>query len=246
MPELPALSEREPGSRYDWTALHREYVEGIEIESETVWPSLRELARRHHALDHKIAERSSAEGWVDQRASFRRRIEHERRQEKAVEVARQGVELDAAAMRIARVGLAVVGGRMAELGGQVQARGRRIEELRGAGGAVVGEHVDGAPLPPRAEEVATLARGAAHLYNLGRAAIGDVPEASVVFRGDPTTPIAVEGKVEHDHDGRVEAIVAALVEARALPPGLVELPVAGGDGQADQGADAAPDEVRPA
>lgn len=211
--DQPAAPTR--GRHYDWPAIKAAYVEGVEVDGKLTWPTLDESARAHEALPHKVRERAAAEGWTDERATFQRRVELERREERSAELARMGADIDLAALRIARSGFTLTAARLQELTG-VQAA--RQEEQAGNG-----EGTTPAPMmhtmPLDALELQRLGLAARRWFDIAREAIGDVPTTSLHISTPDGVQVEHSGTVE-TRDTRTREILLALVDARVLPEAL--------------------------
>lgn len=199
------MSER--GRHYDWPAIKAAYVEGTERDGKLQWLSLDACAELHDAIPSKVRERAAKEGWVDERAAFRRRIEEMRQEERGAEIARLGTDLDVAALRIARSGLSIVGARLLELTARSEARRKALEDHNGDDTGALD-----VPPAPSSSEVERLSRSAHVWYRIGRDAMGDTPSSAILVGGPGGGPIEVEVTGE-ERRGRAAAIVAVLADA---------------------------------
>lgn len=202
-PILPTPQRRR---RINWQRLKADYVEGFtDTEGKTRWPTLRELAEKHGIHGGNVRDRAAAERWVDERATFQRRVEDLRQIERSTELASLGADLDVSALRIARNGLAVTASRLQELG---ERAGRRREALR----QNEGRETASTPEPPDSDEVATLSRAAAAWYDLGTKALGDTSSVRV--------DLEVSGTVELEHTlapaARAVELTNILIQAGAI------------------------------
>ncbi len=202
----PEPAGRKPGQRYDWATIKAEYVEGIPDPDtgDLTWPTMATVAERNNGRPDYIRAVAAEEGWKSQRAAYQRRLEATRQDERSRVLAKDGAELDSAALRIARTGLGVIGQRMAELGAQAAERAKAISAQT--------SHTE-LPDGPNHSEIGDLAKSAQAFHRLGKEAIGEIPAA--------TLHIGVEGAIDvHQRTHRTELIVAALIEADVLPPGV--------------------------
>jgi hypothetical protein len=194
--------------RYNWLRLKTEYVEGIsDPDGRVRWPTYEEVAERNNVLARNIRRRAAQEHWTDERATFQRRIELQRRTERSTELATLGADLDVNALRIARNGMAVAAARLQELGMQSQLR---TEALRQSGGAPAA----GTPPAVDSDEVRILARAATDWYDLGTKALGDIPHAKVELEAS----LAVDASIDVTMDGneRTARILTILNDAGVL------------------------------
>lgn len=196
----------ERGKHYDWPAIKAAYVEGIEHDGRLTWPTLDESAQLHDAIPSKVRERAAKEGWGDERAAFRRRIEEQRQEERSSEIARLGADLDVAALRIARSGLSIVGSRLLELTARSETRRTKLAERDGDETGALD-----VPPAPSASEVERLARSAHVWYRIGRDAMGDLPSSAILVGGPGGGPIEVEVTGEERRE-RTAAIIAVLAD----------------------------------
>lgn len=196
--------------RDDWPDMRAAYVEGLQEDGRIHWPTLNEVATMYACHPASVRQRAAAESWTEQRATFQRRIEEERRAARAEEMARIGADLDIRVLRAAATGLGIAEGRLREFGMMSQARTAALR-LR--------EDNPATPIPPAppSEEVATLAGTVARWYDLGNRALGDVPTQRLLVEGGRPIQVEHTALTPEERDTRTAGIIAVLVEAGAIP-----------------------------
>ncbi|RZN62378.1 MAG: hypothetical protein EF811_02950 [Methanonatronarchaeia archaeon] len=85
----------------------REYIEGyVDPDSGMrIWPSIREVAKRHGISYENLGRKSKKEQWTVERDQFRQEVEQERKERVMDQIAGVGADLDLAAVEIATTGL---------------------------------------------------------------------------------------------------------------------------------------------
>lgn len=215
-PKAPAPKKRPARQRQkllDWPAIRADYIEGISQGSMRRWPTYEDLATKYECNAVNIRKRGSEERWMDERATFQRRMDEDRRAQRSHELATLAADLDVNALRIARSGMSVTAARLSELGQMAQERTLALQNN--------GDRAT-APPAPDSDEVRTLALSAKDWYDLGVKALGAEPAHRLVVSGDPDAPIEIDIA---QRDQRTVGILAILSEAGVLPDDLSAIDV---------------------
>lgn len=182
--------------------MRADYVEGIPGDGGRVhWPTHDELATRYGRHADTVRKRAARDRWSEQRATWQRRVEQQRQEERAGEIARIAADLDLTAVQLARDGLTITRARIQELGLLAQQRVQQIAQ--GADPRVVGA-VDSL-------EMDRLARAADTWYLLGLKAIGQTPPI----------PLELQLPGEVDADERDADAIGVLAILREHLPHMV-------------------------
>jgi len=112
----------------DWPAIKADYIEGVTQGQGRRLPTYEDLATKYDCSGVTLRKRGAEERWMDERATFQRRMEEDRRQQRSHELATLAADLDVNALRIARSGLSVTAARISELGQQAQARALALQQ----------------------------------------------------------------------------------------------------------------------
>jgi len=193
--------------KLDWVAIKADYVEGVSQGQTRRYPTYEDLGTKYECNAQTIRRRGGEERWTEDRATFQRRVEEDRRAQRSHELATLAADLDVNALRIARSGMSVTAARLAELGQQAQMRTMALQN---------GTDASTIPPPPDSDEVRTLSLAAGSWYDLGVKALGAEPASRLIVSGDPDAPIELDITAR---DTRTVSIIGILADAGVLPHG---------------------------
>lgn len=191
---------RKGGSKYDWEAMRRMYVEGIpedldDPEGDRKYVTLSEVAKKFGVTDVRVRERSAKEHWQEARATYQSQMIRRRLSRRSMHMARESVEFDARTLSLAKEGMKVVAARIGEIGQRVEefTEKTRIAKQRAALGDKTAAPILNSDLRSifSAKELETLAKAGSMWHELGRKALGD-DAVRVEHSGVGGTPIEVE------------------------------------------------------
>jgi hypothetical protein len=222
------LDDWRPGQsrHWPWEEVRRRYTEGYKDPDHgfIVWPTLNEVGEHFGIPGPRVREKSSQQGWVEQRRTFQAQVEGARRSALAATRAKSAAELDGNALTAAQMGIQLCLAALGDLG-------RRIELHRQA---YVG-NPDAPPLPVSSLEQQRLAAAVELWHKIGLRAIGD-PDITLQVTGAGGGPIEITQELRRDDPDRVGAVLAVLklADLEGVIPGTV-LAATGhdGDGRAD-------------
>jgi len=203
------------GARLNWELIASDYIEGVAEHDTTMWLSMDQIADRHGINRSHCRERGQRERWVERRAAFQRRVHDKRAERRVTEVAREGADLDIAALDAAKHGLKVTGERLRELAAfsavRADALDSQIVDAENDGHHVHPDLLPGDPVAAR--EIELLGRAATDFYALGVRAIGEAPKVAIEIEQPPE----LTGEAR---DARAVGILAIMRDHDLLPPEL--------------------------
>lgn len=163
------------GYKHDWPTICRAFVEGVRLnedDEEKTFLQLNQIAERFGVPVQQVKHRSSTERWFEQREDYQRRMVRARQARRVLELAGESVEFDSKALSLAKLGMATVTTRMAEIAREVEEQQvRRIEALELI---AAGKDADPGALMSAidARELEVLARAASQWQQVGQKALG--------------------------------------------------------------------------
>jgi hypothetical protein len=230
-PGLPPNARELPRREYDWESIRRRYVEGVRDKDAGVthWPSLAEVAAHFGAPVARLKEKSSHQGWVEQRTRWQAQVERTRQQAKAAAMAKEATQLDGRALDAAKMGLQLCITRLAELGQQAQAR-----RAGSVGDGMADSGLD-------AQEQGRLAYAVDLWHKIGLRAVGDPETLRLEVTGINGKPIEISQELRRDDPSRLTGVLSVLAKAGvgdilggADRPGGAAALDGGGDGGAEE------------
>jgi hypothetical protein len=185
------------GPARDWEAVRARYVEGVPHPGGKArdWPTLDRVATHFGISSAGCKERSSAEGWVEQRAAFRGRLAHERQELRVAELSRAAVEIDGQVTRAAKNGIALATARLAEIGRAQQARNPEL----------------GDPPAVDARELLAIAQAVGALHQAALRALGERETTRVEHAGPSGGPVEIRTELTRDDPGRLAGVLGVLI-----------------------------------
>jgi hypothetical protein len=244
--KTPATRKGGRAAKYDYERLRMMFVEGFpkdpdEPEGDRDWPNLRELSERTNVPYERIRERSARERWIELRQVHQTEIAKSRRKKRVEKLANAAVEFDDKNLDLSKMGIRIVGTRMAEIVREINARAerRKIAEQRLAAGLPVEKFDLYSAI--RSSELTDLAKAADIFQNIGMRALGtDVERHAIDITGDVTVEhaVSISAELERDDPDRLAAFMAAahragIFEQLELEAGGLEDPEVEGDGDED-------------
>lgn len=180
--------------KFPWEKIKTDYIEGIKLADGSLsFPSPVELAERHgmpRASD--IRARAAREGWNDQRAIFKSRLDRIRQGEKLQSIAREAADFDSRALRTARIALSMIAIRFGEIMRDAAALRRRRAEAAYASQQDGNAAADAGPAFGATAidslELQRLALALATFHRIGREALGDAPAQALDVRANVSLP----------------------------------------------------------
>lgn len=192
-------SMQQPGGKiYDWPAVRRYYVEGYKTDTTVAWPSLDETAAHFDVNPGRVKEKSAQEGWVTLRQRWQAQVETKRQQARAAQLAKQGVDLDNAALESARVGMQLCAFELKRIG-------QAAQNAR-AGGDLTAGRID-------ALEMTRIASAIDLFHKVGLRAIGDPETMRLELTGANGAPIEIASELRRDDPTRIAGVLGVLQQA---------------------------------
>lgn len=229
----PRRSRRTPGTprgsyKYDWPAIRAAYVEGVKDEDgNRTWPTQQAVADLFEMKVERIKERASKERWTEQKAAFSREWHEERQKKRQKELVAAALDVDSKSINVARLGLALVTKRIAEIAKESEGMAKRAE--------LINHYIDnGLKIPDKllqptidAREMVALAQAAQGYQQLGLKALGeDVQRVEVTGRDGGAVQIEVRkvaDEVMRDDNNRLAALLNASAELQAQLLGEMDI-----------------------
>lgn len=222
-----AVQRRPRKTKYDWENARLAYVEGMVGEDGgPEFVTMQVVAERMGIPQVRLRERAGAERWVEMRKQHQIRMAAQRRVNRIASQQKELEGFDDNALRVAKLGVAMVSARLAEIARAHQeretARQKALERLG------QGLHIELEDLSPQASavdarELDTLGRAALSFQEVGRRALG-VDVNRVELTGQDGTPIQVEERVLRvDEPDRIAAFANAMVRAGVLGAAMTEI-----------------------
>jgi hypothetical protein len=215
---------------HDWEAVRRAYVEGWPAKSQsgtqkvTFWPTLREVAERFGISDPYVREKSSKQGWTEQRRTWQAQLEAQHRQARAATMSKKATEVDSTALDAATMGLQLCLAALADIGQRAQQR--RSETM---GQPDIAPRID-------ALEQSRLAQAVDLWHKVGLRAVGDPETHRLEITGAGGGPIELAAELRRDDPDRIAGVLAVLAAADlgdVIPGHVLDSYEAGGDGRGD-------------
>ncbi|GAC1458390.1 MAG: hypothetical protein NVS2B14_09610 [Chamaesiphon sp.] len=91
--------------KHPWGAIKKEYIEAV---SEVERPTYRELSDKYGVPEGYLEQVAAAEKWTEQGKIFRRKIEENRKADKATTLASESAKWDSDCLRVAQASLAQI------------------------------------------------------------------------------------------------------------------------------------------
>ena len=196
---------RHPWQRYDWPAVKKMYVQGVndtEGENTTKWLSLDAVAAHFGIPPQRVREKSAMDGWVGERKRWQAQIETTQKQARAAALAKDGLKVDNAALEAAKMGLQLA---LHEL----QAAGKRAQRARTENvGDPDAAHTG---LDPAVQ--LRLAQTVDLWHKIGLRAVGDPELHRVELSGPNGAPIEITQELRRDDPQRIATVLAVLEKA---------------------------------
>jgi hypothetical protein len=195
------------------------FVEGMptdpdEPEGDRDWPNMRVVAERTNIPYERIRERSSKERWPLLKQEHQRKIAKERQDKRISMLSSQAIEFDDTGLKMAKLGMRLIGVRMGEIAKEVKIRQALREDAERR--LELGQAVDRKELwsAVRADELERLAKAAQTWQDIGRRSLGtDITQVQVDVTGTVETTISVAAELERDDPDRLAAFFAAAERA---------------------------------
>lgn len=207
--------------KYDWLTIRREYVEGYQEEHGITYPTLQELATKYGVPHKTVRMRSAKERWRHLRAQHLRTIEAAKRAKRAIRLGEEAADFDTKSLNVAKLGIAMVTQRMAEIAKDVREReelkakfaedlaaGRmpKFDIRKTAGGSVID-----------ARELDTLARAGMQWFDLGKKAMGEATERTeTTISIDVEETVNVTSTLMMDDAERMAAFLEAAIDSGVI------------------------------
>lgn len=206
---------------YNWPAIRELFVKGVKRGDDVWYPSPPELAEMIGARLPAIHDRCAKERWLTMRATHQYEIASERRRKHVMKMGEEAMGFDVRALDTAKMGIALIQTRLAEIVGDVndaQERRTRAKMLIAAG----------MPHDPKDlysaiyhQEIRSLAEALRVLQEVGMRAMGtDINRQEVL--NVSTTSIngaevkSVSSELMRDDAARAAAVLAAMGDAELL------------------------------
>lgn len=206
-----------PRQRIDWPRVRRTYIDGLpgpKGVTDRVYPTLNEVAEYHGINASSVRQRAAAEHWTDDREAAQLELDAQLRERRARTRADALTAIDDRAIAAGRMGLELVGRRLAEIAEAVERNASRPER-------------DRAPTVIDAREVDALSKAAQGWYSLTVRSLGIDPETG----GTGARPTTDTPDVRREMtDGDADRLIAFAATARAIGLDL------GGSGDEDPSA----------
>lgn len=214
-----------PPARYPWEDIEDSFINGIatsEDGMEREYLNLKETAERFGVPYQRVKERSARYRWTEQRHAARTKLMQEQQKQRIQRLAKDAIDFDEDALKIAKIGMALTTTRLGEIADQVRSgKARRDEALeRLKNGDAVEKHELYSAIYHA--ELESLARAAGTFQEIGRRALGtDIDKHEISGPGGGPLEIgdavSVASEMLRDDPTRLAAIVSALERTKALP-----------------------------
>lgn len=201
-------------------------MEGVEEGGDRRFLNLRELSELFDVPYQRIRERSSHERWPDRRQAYQTKLTRERQKQHAAKLAKDAVDFDEKAYKVADMGLGMIQARIAEIAKEWQTGRQRREEAMARKEA--GEYVERHELYSAVNyrEMEGLASAAAQFQSIGMRALGtDVQKHEITGPdGGPieSATVHIVSELNRDDPERFASLVQGLVEAGLVDPAMIE------------------------
>lgn len=207
-------------SKYPWHKIRVAFIEGMPVqgtEDERHFPTQREVAEIFEVPYERVRKVASQERWTAKREAAEMEAIQERLKKRAKQIAKNALDFDEKAHNAAKLGMAMVTTRLAEIAKDVQVR----KPLRDAalqklanGQSVTKEELYSAI---RASELNELANAADRFQSLGMKALGtDVQRVDIAGLEGNTTNVNVVNvrqEIQRDDVERMASMLEAMTEA---------------------------------
>jgi len=166
-------------TRTDWTAVERDYVEGVvdETDASLVWPSQRMLAAMYEVEPKTVQRHATSGKWLEKRRKFRDDVAAQRRGLRVQQLAGMAAEIELGAVAAAVKAIGVIGKRLDTIAAEQDRPGKRArqpsaQEMLRLGNALRANHrtaldaLGTTPLDQTEDEAEARQRDAAHQHLL--------------------------------------------------------------------------------
>lgn len=202
-----------------WDEIRREFVEGWDVNGDIHLPNLRELSERHDVGYVRVRERSAKERWKDRRDAMQIKVTQERQKKRALGLAKNAIEFDEKAHNVAKLGIAMVTVRLAEIsqevGRQQEVRARAL--VKQQQGLPVDKHELWSAVNYR--ELEGLASAAERFQTIGQKALGtDVQKHEITGAdgGPIESTVGIVVELNRDDPERLAMMIKAMHEANLV------------------------------
>lgn len=221
---------RRPGAeRYPWDQLRRDFIEGVPVsgtKDERVWPTLREIADDNQVPYTRVRKRAAAERWTEHKVAAQNQARITRLRKRAESIEVNALDFDEKAHSVAKLGMSLVAGRMAEIGQEMQVkkqfRDQAIADLQ-QGIAVDPKDLYSAV---RYSELEGLAQAADRFQTIGMKALGtDAQRIDINATGTGDTNVSivnVTNELARDDAERLGDVFEAMAESGLLPKEVLD------------------------
>lgn len=224
-------------TRHDWRAIEDFFVEGeLDDQGNRSWPTQRRVAELFEVSERLVRERIAAEDLSGRRAAFKANHEKILAGKRAADLAKEATELDASALRVAKVGLQLLNLRSGEILKAVADKRKAQQEAVASGE----EYEDYGLSPIDPKELAALAAAGESYQRIGARALGEVETTRTELTGVGGAPLQVQSHVSvraelvRDDRSRMASVLTMLAAAGSLARGVEG--AAAGEGLALAGA----------
>lgn len=145
--------------KYDWASIKQEYVQGIQTEKGTIYPTLEEMANKYGCSFVYIRKKSAKENWIEQRHIYAAKLEQKLIEKKTNKLAGQQSDFDYDVYQLTRNLMNYVRVKM-------NAINKKITENR----------------EPSLNEIDQLAKIVKQIQDIGKRALGDEGNIDDVLR----------------------------------------------------------------
>ena len=223
------IKRRPTAQKYDWETIRRDFIEGMPkagTKDERWYPTQKELAEMHEVPYIRVRKYATAERWTSKREAAQMVAIQARQRKRAKQIAKNAMDFDEKSHSVAKLGIAMVTTRLAEIGKEVQVktpfRKDALERLE-RGESVTPEELYSAV---RYKELEGLAGAAERFQTIGMKALGtDVQKIDVNAEFGGTTNVnvvSVSTEMRRDDTDRMAKMLEAMGEAGLLPEELYD------------------------
>ncbi|AKL88389.1 hypothetical protein BH789_gp108 [Gordonia phage GMA6] len=223
------VSRRSGQERYPWDKIRRDYIEGVPVpgtKDERVWPNLKDLGEDYGVPYPRMRKRSAAERWTAHKEAAQNVARLARMKKRAEQIETNALDFDEKSYNVAKLGMSLVAGRMAEIGQEMQVKKQFRDQA-------IADLQSGLPVPKedlyssiRYQELEGLAGAAERFQSIGMKALGtDSQRIDInnIGGGDTNVSIVnVSNELARDDAERLGDVFAAMNEAGLLPKEVLD------------------------
>ena len=196
VPKVP-VKDLKKGTKFDWEPIRRSYIEGWDSDDakvqSRVFPTLQEVADHFGITSTRVREISARERWPARRKAYQYQAAVEGRKNRLTAMADQANDFDDKSLTVAKMGMAMVTTRLAEIAEELKNSKTRRENARvkQERGEFVERHELWSAI--NYKELEGLAKASQTFQEVGRKALGVSDIERIEISGPEGGAIQVDG-----------------------------------------------------